>query len=252
MAGNDPSLDPNSASFGQTKFYGVQRGRVPGVYTDWPSAQAQVVGWTRPKHRCFSTRAEAETFVKEAESVDGSTEGPAAAASASKGDPTTLHFDTPSAGLATSLGQGNEKQKKTRKSNKGGKASQDAAVGNIGLPIAFDEAISQQTFEPGTGPLPPDAEDDFDPMVALNPHTGKLEWKSDVQRRKTILQPTGPKADGILRIYTDGSSLKNGQGGAVGGIGVYFGDGDPRSVARPLRSLCSRLLYMDLTCMSRT
>lgn len=33
---------------------------------------------------------------------------------------------------------------------------------------------------------------------------------------------------GPLRIYTDGSSLGNGKLGAVAGVGVFFGDGDPR------------------------
>jgi ribonuclease HI len=40
-------------------------------------------------------------------------------------------------------------------------------------------------------------------------------------------------------IYTDGSSLGNGRAGAVGGVGVYFGESDPRFVW--LRMLCCRL-----------
>jgi ribonuclease HI len=31
-----------------------------------------------------------------------------------------------------------------------------------------------------------------------------------------------------LRVYTDGSSLKNGQVGALAGVGVFFGDNDKR------------------------
>jgi ribonuclease HI len=42
---------------------------------------------------------------------------------------------------------------------------------------------------------------------------------------------TGASSD-ILRIYTDGSSLGNGKRGATAGVGVYFGDGDPRLVMR--------------------
>jgi ribonuclease HI len=34
-----------------------------------------------------------------------------------------------------------------------------------------------------------------------------------------------------LSIYTDGSSLANGQVGAVAGVGVFFGDGDDRYVS---------------------
>lgn len=32
----------------------------------------------------------------------------------------------------------------------------------------------------------------------------------------------------LLRVYTDGSSLGNGRLGAVAGVGVFFGEGDPR------------------------
>lgn len=34
----------------------------------------------------------------------------------------------------------------------------------------------------------------------------------------------------VQQIWTDGSSLSNGQKGAVAGVGVFFGDSDPRSV----------------------
>ncbi|TGZ77727.1 ribonuclease H-like protein, partial [Ascodesmis nigricans] len=64
VAGEDPSQDPNSSMFVQ-KFYGVQSGKVPGVYTDWPTAKAQVVGVVKPKVRVFLTRTEAEEFVGE-------------------------------------------------------------------------------------------------------------------------------------------------------------------------------------------
>jgi ribonuclease HI len=46
--------------------------------------------------------------------------------------------------------------------------------------------------------------------------------------RKTP-KPTNPR-NGVEVVYTDGSSLGNGRLGASAGIGVYFGDGDPRFV----------------------
>jgi ribonuclease HI len=62
MSGKDTSLDPNSVSY-TAKFYGVRSGKKPGVYTDWESAEQQVVGVQKPKVRCFSTRELAEAFV---------------------------------------------------------------------------------------------------------------------------------------------------------------------------------------------
>lgn len=48
LAGKDPSLDPASSSY-TAKFYGVRCGKVPGVYTDWASAELQVKGVQKPK-----------------------------------------------------------------------------------------------------------------------------------------------------------------------------------------------------------
>lgn len=41
----------------------------------------------------------------------------------------------------------------------------------------------------------------------------------------------GELDEDLLQIYTDGSTLANGQNGAVAGVGVFFGDGDPRFVS---------------------
>ena len=229
LAGIDPSLDPNSSSFVQTKFYGVQRGRVPGVYTNWPSAQQQIVGFTRPRHRGFATRAEAETFVKEGDVADVRTESPQPSTHAPRQvDQASLTVAAPNFAPGAPLGKGTEPvPKKPKRPRKDAKASQEIA--NLAMPTnVLGMPAGDPDFDPGTGPLLPGIEDDFDPQVVLNPHTGQIEWKTDTQKRKTVMQSTGPKPDGVLRIYTDGSSLKNGQGGAIGGIGVYFGDGDPR------------------------
>lgn len=60
------------------------------------------------------------------------------------------------------------------------------------------------------------------------------------KRVKTSAAPPGAApettstSNDILNIYTDGSSLSNGKVGARAGVGVYFGDDDPRNVAEPL------------------
>jgi ribonuclease HI len=50
---------------------------------------------------------------------------------------------------------------------------------------------------------------------------GKIPEKDNQQRNTKI-------------IYTDGACTKNGQDGAKGGIGVYFGNKDPRNLSMPL------------------
>lgn len=45
------------------KFYAVAVGRVPGIYTDWPAAEAQVKGFAGAKFKGFATRGEAEEWL---------------------------------------------------------------------------------------------------------------------------------------------------------------------------------------------
>lgn len=66
-----------------------------------------------------------------------------------------------------------------------------------------------------------DAEDDNDVLPS-----GK-RIKDDIQ----VTLGGGASGD-LEEIYTDGSTLSNGQEGAVAGVGVFFGDGDPRFVQR--------------------
>jgi ribonuclease HI len=83
-------------------------------------------------------------------------------------------------------------------------------------------------YPAGDGPLPPGAEDGFDPNLLLDPATGKVVYKTAPQKVVKKTQPVG--IPGMLRIYTDGSSLRNGTPLASAGVGVYFGPGDSRIV----------------------
>lgn len=46
------------------KFYAIAAGRKPGIYTNWPEAQAQVVSFAGARYKGFPTRAEAEAWIK--------------------------------------------------------------------------------------------------------------------------------------------------------------------------------------------
>ena len=45
------------------KYYGVKAGRNPGVYTDWPTCEAQVKGFSGAQYASFKTEDEARAFV---------------------------------------------------------------------------------------------------------------------------------------------------------------------------------------------
>lgn len=46
------------------KYYAVAVGRVPGIYTDWPAAEAQVKGCQGAKFKGFATREEAQAWLE--------------------------------------------------------------------------------------------------------------------------------------------------------------------------------------------
>lgn len=57
--------------------------------------------------------------------------------------------------------------------------------------------------------------------------------------------------DGVLNIYTDGSSLANGQAGSRAGLGVFFGDHDPRNLSERLRGEPQTNQRAELMAMQR-
>lgn len=179
------------------KFYAVQNGRVPGVYTDWPSAQKQIIGWSKPKYKGFLTRDEAEAFVQSG--LEGTGGGVSDKIKA-----------------LSSTGKGSEKPEAGKRANKKQKSNSKT------------EVLREEDYEPGTGPLPEDVEDGFDNRIFLNPDTGKIEYKSEEQRNATKLRTIGEYDGEFLRIYTDGSALGNGKDDAFAGVGVYFGPLDDR------------------------
>ena len=208
VAGEDPSHD---ASLSPYKFYAVRNGRVPGIYTDWPSVQSQITGWTKPKHKLFTTRAEAERYMKEGD------QQAAQASSASEAD-------TATSGTHQSLDGPTESSTKPSTSKKAKKNAM-ATDGKGGKAIV--DEYNEDDYKPGTGPLPPGAEDGFDPSIIFDAETGTVVYKTEDQRKTTTLQAKAHQ-DGMLRVHTDGSSLGNGSHGAFAGVGVYFGPGDSR------------------------
>jgi ribonuclease HI len=70
--------------------------------------------------------------------------------------------------------------------------------------------------------------------VTLNA-AGRVAHKTEAEKEKTKAISKERDPPGMLTIYTDGSSLRNGQAGARAGVGVFFGPGDHR-YASPMSS----------------
>ncbi|KAK3381768.1 ribonuclease H-like domain-containing protein [Podospora didyma] len=94
-----------------------------------------------------------------------------------------------------------------------------------------DEEVSDDadTAPPTKKHKPEEESDDAD-----GPPKKKLLLVKPESTDNSELAKTAVSIDGFLIIYTDGSSLNNGKRNAVAGVGVYFGEGDPRNISEPL------------------
>jgi ribonuclease HI len=202
MKGTSSSASKSSKGNKGNKFYGVAVGYVPGVYTDYTSVQAQIKGCPGAKQESFATREEAQAFVNE-HRRDASA-------------PISLRGDLSEVSSLVA-GKSDNPAKRQKKND-------------VATPVLTNGDIK---FEPGMGPLPPDAEDNFDPTIKLDSKTGNIRAKTEAELSGTKLQPTGDFS-GPIHVYTDGSSLGNGKVGAIGGVGVYFGPNDARFVTVPV------------------
>lgn len=201
---------------------------MPGVYTDWESAESNIRGFKAPRYKAFPTYAEAEAFVNENNTSQPQS---AAAAQVSQPSPSAASLHAPP---STDADPPSAKRRK---------------LDSTPTPAPPDE--EEDDYEPGEAPLPPGATDGFDPRITLNPITGKVEYKSEDHMAKTKTQATKPAEHSPLRIYTDGSSLGNGALGAVAGVGVYFGPRHPKNLSEPLSGTRQTNQRAELTAVLR-
>lgn len=211
LAGENPLNNTGSYPSSSPKFYAVKSGRIPGIYNDWPSAQEQITGWTKPRHKCFATRIEAQRFLNEEEqkSTDIPETYPTERGSSVMNDVGDRPVETMFTPVVT------KKPKRTINGN----------VRNSKTPR---REYNEKDYEAGTGPLPPGMEDGFDSNIILDAETGQVVYKPEEQRQATKIQRVNGAQTDTLRIHTDGSALGNGGPKAFAGVGVYFGPGDSR------------------------
>ncbi|KAK5118547.1 hypothetical protein LTR85_008012 [Meristemomyces frigidus] len=214
-----------------TKWYGVRSGRVPGVYTSWAQVLDQITGWKAPKHKGFKTRIEAELYVKEGQQSGGLADGMVESIEQADGIPA---------------------QKKAKTAQKPDvRPIKDEFGFFIDTHGTATGGVVTNEYEPGAAPLPSDAEDGFDPSITIDHTTNSLRYKTGAERTKMKYQAMRPAQDAPIRIYTDGSSLSNGQISAIGGVGVYFGPGDKRNISEGLTGTRQTNQRAELTAISR-
>ena len=179
---------------GKPKFYGVARGRAPGVYATWDEARAQVDGIKGAVHKSFSTREEAARWV--------SAQNPDISGTMMTGEA------RPSAGVPD-------------------RASARSPPTSPGKPRAPRSASSMG----GARALSTSARDGGDPIAAAEGANGKddeaRENDADADAASAP-PPTPPLADGSYTLYFDGAS--RGNPGPAGAGALIRRDADSRVV----------------------
>lgn len=211
MAGKDVQGAP-SAKKGGERFYGIANGHNPGVYTSWDEAQVQIQDFKGPRYKKFPTREEAEEFVK------------------NKGVIPPKPVVTPS-----------KPPKETAAAGKKAKAPLSATFvapqANMMDNSMMDDSITN---------------DDLDEILALPSKKVKTGQSYDTIDDLHVEPPESLEVDdGVLKIYTDGSALKNGQQGAIAGVGVYFGPNSPDNVSEGLAGPLQTNQRAELTAILR-
>lgn len=182
-----------------TKYYAVRAGKAPGVYMTWKECQDQTTGFKGASYKSFTSRRDAEDFVagREVASSAGAGRGTEEKFYGVAVGHTPGVYETWSAASEQIKDVKGPKYKKfaTREEaeefvKSGGKASKKAEVSK------------------------PSAKEKSNGTRAEGPSAKKIK--------------TGSSNGRTVKVWTDGSSRRNGQVGAAAGVGVYFGEGDSR------------------------
>ncbi|KAF5025333.1 hypothetical protein F66182_2591 [Fusarium sp. NRRL 66182] len=238
-----------------TKYYAVRRGYIPGIYMDYAECQQQTTGFKGSiceqqtststetiqalialrTVKSFKTRQEAQDFIdgKEAPGIDGPEKFYAVAV----GRPPGIYPTWPQCqeAIAGVPGQRYKKfntreqaedfirEEGTRETCKalgirdgrGGKQQQQPLPQSQPRPRPTRQSRPQQEYTPA--------------LFELNESSSNIF--GNVFKPEPQVEAEG---EDIIKIYTDGSSLANGQAGAAAGLGVFFGPRDERNLSERL------------------
>ncbi|KAL1866596.1 hypothetical protein VTK73DRAFT_4652 [Phialemonium thermophilum] len=227
------------------KFYAVRHGHQPGIYLKWVDCQKQISGFKGALFKSFTTREDAAAFVagKTPPSEAGAVKGkPDKFYAVAKGNKPGIYTDWETAQLAI-VGTKGPKYKRfdTRR-------EAEAFVrlyGTAETVLAMD----------GIGPSDDEQDEDKDDSTGVEACEASPRKKARLQTNAAAAQPSSSAAASqtgkLLRIYTDGSSRGNGYQGAVAGIGVFFGAGDPRNISERLQGEPQTNQRAELTAILR-
>ncbi|GKT57396.1 RNase H domain protein [Colletotrichum tofieldiae] len=224
-----PSSNPTSSKKRKTdkdlqKYYAVRTGARPGIYLTWAECQKQTAGFRGAQYKSFLSREDALAFVegRKIPSEEGEEKPPRFYAVA-RGIFTGIYTDWGTASRAIAGTKG-PKYKKFD-------TYEDALdfIREWGDEQTIADA-EKGAVNNGTTVPPPQ-------KTAVKAEKSEDVSDSDdlsVVSEDTPIKPEAELSPIFTKVYTDGSSLGNGNVGSTAGVGVYFGPNDPRNVSERL------------------
>ncbi|WPH04322.1 hypothetical protein R9X50_00721100 [Acrodontium crateriforme] len=197
----------------QPKFYAVRAGFRPGIYHSWDECQTNIKGFPKAIFKSFTTLSEAQDFLQSRPSASGAVAGKA-----------TKWYGVQNGKQPGVYRTWDEVQAQIEKGAKGVRqksfaTKQEAEQWVVSANNALASGYTDTNVEEAPRPLKKLKRND----TTAYSHTGQSD-----------MSLVGTTESGAVKIYTDGSSLGNGQEGAVAGVGVYFGPNDPRNISEGL------------------
>ncbi|OAA79543.1 Ribonuclease H-like protein [Akanthomyces lecanii RCEF 1005] len=208
-----PSASKKRKTDNVPKFYAVQVGFRPGVYTTYAECAQQTAGFKGALFRSFISRSDAEAFVA-GKKVAATAEGPARFYAVAVGNPTGIynHWDDAAEAI-----KGVKGPKYKRFSSRAEAVEYIREHGSMEAVMALGERPTATTASGTTIDMPTLVKKPTKTATRVPPPLALPQMQEDV-----------------IRVYTDGSSLANGKAGARAGVGVFFGVGDARNISERL------------------
>ncbi|AEO64782.1 822debb2-4017-4d09-98ef-c3911b9844ea [Thermothielavioides terrestris] len=208
----------------EQKYYAVRAGFTPGVYTSWSLCQQQITGFKGAQFKSFLSYDDALAFA--------SGRNPTSATDGSK--PPRFY------GVAVGRKPGVYMD---------WSQAQEAIVGWKGPKFKkFDTRAEAEAFVRSYGALSKGTNSTV-PEAGSEDQVGAAEKRPAKKAKTTPKVPTA--RNGVVVVYTDGSSLGNGRNGATAGVGVYFGESDPRNISERLQGEPQTNQRAELTAILR-
>lgn len=191
------------SAMGPKKYYAVRNGRGgTGIYYNWADCKDSVNGYSKAEFKSFATQAEANAYLN----------GNSTTASSTDGGSYYAGYSSASSGPPRSAGRSRSSHSRVNNSSwrRPYARSRQYSTSHNGsdLPASGAPASSRaNTFR----------------------HCHDLQWKEFNHSDFSHAPPD------VERVFTDGSSLGNGNVGSKAGYGVYWGPNDSRNIGAPVQ-----------------